>query len=633
MAEEGGSEKQVKIKLVIDSDAKTETEKFVKDTKDVKDKAKAEAKKDEGFLSKSAWAGAGGIIGGMVIQGARTAFHDVIGLAEQAAEAYREDTEEVRAMAGAFALIDDGTHSMAELKEAAQDVAAGVGGMVARTGQAGGEIVETFTDIVDRGYMSVEMAQDFTEQMAYAGKAIPGGMKSIAAGIDAIQLGMVKAKNPVVAMIASTGLLQGNAKQVAKEMSKLTLDKQMELASKAIDRTASQMKELPLTLSETVTVLGEVKDQLLEAGGKGLTDGLTARFGDLRTKLFDKDGNTTPLMDGLLEGAAKFGDILSTATELGGEFAGGLKEGWDLLADDVKATAAYFFGDDATKGFKDSAKALGVTIGGFVSEFVIGVTAVAGVLVKAVDHTQRVFGEILQGYGATMPDALGGKAAAEMGNRMVGRGYENEQQQLIAKMTASGVTKGEYDEARKKFDENRARYWQGDINAAGNEVARSQGLDLDAAQASRWAMNATQIDAKGAAERGDLSSYFDAFAHATAMGDEAAQTWIASVMSYNKEIAEALTHEGPDIIKGGKDNFLAALRETNPALAAQMGDAWKTQIGGAKPDKPINFNHNKFEIKQEFKDTDPDRIAVTFTRAIERSANSRIQTRVGTGGY
>jgi hypothetical protein len=47
------------------------------------------------------------------------------------------------------------------------------------------------------------------------------------------------------------------------------------------------------------------------------------------------------------------------------------------------------------------------------------------------------------------------------------------------------------------------------------------------------------------------------------------------------------------------------------------------------PSAPMNFNINnaKFEIKQDFRDQDPDRVAVVFQRDLKRAAVNRVQSR------
>jgi hypothetical protein len=134
--------------------------------------------------------------------------------------------------------------------------------------------------------------------------------------------------------------------------------------------------------------------------------------------------------------------------------------------------------------------------------------------------------------------------------------------------------------------------------------------------------------AKVAAMNDDAKGYATAFNAAAAAGDEAAMKYVASFLDGNASMVNAIAKEGPKIFEGGYDKLVASLKGIGAGDAAKsLMDRSKVSLGTpSKTSITQNFT-GAINVKQDFRDQDPDRVAVTFKQDLQRAGTNRLQSR------
>lgn len=614
------AEGEVRVKLVFDSNAKQATD----DSKKEIDKLDKKAKK--GFKGVLAQAQTGTKEGFTILKGA---FANVLGkgfeelghLAKEAIiapfEAFTESEEQVRGLTATLGMLVKQGTSLDTVHTAAGGIKDELEMMAMQAGVTDDAMVAVFTNLIEHGDKSIAQAQELAEKMAYAGRAIPGGAEALSGAFEQIQMGMIKAKNPLVQMISATGMLKGNAKQVAKEMAKLDVAKQMELAEKAVSKMGDKMKEQPMTIQQMVTSMKVLGGNLLEGAGQPMVESATKVIAKIRGAFFDSKGNPTQFAEDLMHYASLFGEAVGKVFSLGEEFVEGFGGGISKFSEEFAFIWKEVFGtgDANFENWKNIAKEIGHGLGQGVKAVATAIGVVVIGVEKAVKYLTIGAGKLMQGLG----EVTGDKKTSAMGNNLVSKGYSFEQSDLVnkAKLTQGGSK----DEIKNTFLEN----------------AKSSGRDMDDAtreiEAAFDERRRRQRDVDEAAKQlqtGNTQAFADAFNAAAAVQDEGAMNQIAATMRGSSAIKDALVNKGPEMLGQGAQAFIEALKRVDLGdMAGQLKGMQKSAGAGidVKP-SPVTQNfHGGIQIKQDFKDADPDRILVAFQDRLGSIASSRSQAR------
>lgn len=616
----GDAEGEVRVKLVFDSNAKAATD----DSKKEIEKLDKSAKKGfKGVMDKTV---KGTKEGFSVIKGA---FANVLGhafekmgeLAKEAIiapfEAFTESEEQVRGLTATLGMLVNQGTSLDTVHTAASGIKDELEAMAMQAGVTDDAMVAVFTNLIEHGDKSIAQAQELAEQMAYAGRAIPGGAEALSGAFEQIQMGIIKAKNPLVQMISATGMLKGNAKAVAKEMASMSVEKQMELAEKAVAKMATKMKEQPMTIQQMVTSMKVLAGNLMETAGQPMVESATKVVEKIRNAFFDSKGNPTQFAEDLTKYAKIFGDSIGKVISLGMEFIDGFGVGISEFSTVFSAVWKEVFGtgDASFQMWKDFAKEIGQVIGAELK----AMATVVGAIVIGIQQTMKYVtvgaGKIMQGLG----DITGDKKTTAAGNSMVARGYAGEQSELVnkAKLTQGGSK----DEIKSNFLAN--------AKSAGRDMDDAN-REIDAAFAERKRRQGDVDEAAKQIQTGNLSAFADAFNDAAKVQDEGAMNQIAATMRGSSAIKDALMNKGPEMLGQGAQAFIEALKRVDLGdMAGQLKGMQKSAGAGidVKP-APVTQNfHGGIQIKQDFKDADPDRILVAFQERLGSIASSRSQAR------
>jgi hypothetical protein len=607
---------EVGVRLVLDSNAQRETDHIKDGLKKLDGQTEKTAKSWKQKLG-SAVSMAGGFAVSAATATAAAAFAagaGIIGLAHHSAEAFMESEEQVRGLAGTLTLIDQSGNAFEDLSEYAGELKDGLEDVAMQAGVTDDAMVAVFNDIIERGGKGVDQAKELAEQMAFAGRAIPGGAESLSAGFEAIQMGMVRAKNPIVQLIASTHTLKGSAKSVAKEMQKMSIDEQMELAEKAIGKMSTKMKDAPMTIDQMKTSMGVAWGNLFEEAGAPITAALGPIVGKIRGLFLDNSG-------ALQKGAKAFGQMMAQGLDLVIPMVDALtkaiKASWgdiqkviDQMNKETKETLDYL-----TKN-KD---AIATTLVGAAEALIKAGTFLAGPVVNAVRTVKDLFvgvvklaDRVLPGgnkIGQYLVDEAQGSAGGKLRGKVQAqntRGYAMSesykgdlQKDFVAEMVAAGAS---VQDAEAAFTASFHRATQ-DHNRVMDNVAKY----------------------REAAVMADSSSFAKAWAIADKSNDEGAKEYVANFLAANKFLVKEMTEKGPEILGEGFGHLVQKLEGMKSTIADDLKSK-RPDLGIAgKANITQNFTGG-ITIKQDFRDQDPDRVVTVMRDELARAGSSRLQS-------
>lgn len=562
---------------------------------------------------------AGGLLAGVAAAGLLTvALHEGYEaakmLGDAAVEAANEYQKQVKAMSGVLMLIDSGKHSMKDIKEYAADIHEELELTAVAMGQTSAAMDEAFNTLMERGGLASEQAKELTADMALVGKVVRGGMEGLASGFSMIEMGVVRARNPIVQLIAATHTLQGNAHQVAAAMQKMTPEQQMEMAEKAISKQAELMKKNgtpTLGLDGLKTSMGGVREMFLVSMGKPMLDALLPPLNRVQQFLVAH-------IEKITEWGTSIGLVFSKVINIVVEASSGIYDGIVLSWDRVKTSFDAIFGDwvaawnvavsDSGNIRKDFAK----TTEDLILAFELGAKIVKAMLegtTMMVEAYQNLAHTILHpvdtamGKGGTV---VGGAKRDTAEKAMEGRAHQD--------LSAEGTV---------AFEKAAANYRK---LAAATGVASEAAEQLIASQrAQRESTMATFAHEAAQAEGGQYQNFNQQLQNAVNAHDEGAEKLALSYIQNSGMLKQALVNGGITIA-GGMEAMMKVVSEESPELARQLAEMRKASgIGadrvGITASRTTNVNiSGGIQIKQDFRDQDPDRIALVFRDDVARKA-------------
>jgi hypothetical protein len=434
---------------------------------------------------------------------------------------------------------------------------------------------------------------------------VPAGMEGLAQGFNMMELGIVRARNPLIQLIASTGVLKGNAHDVAREMQHMTPAQQIEKANEAIRRQAEILKKggeaglgMP-TLPEIKASLGNIREGFLEAAGQPMLNHIIPALSELRDYLLAHKEEIEEFGTEVGNATAKVIDFVENATE--GLYHGIVKN-WHVLSEEFE----HVFGD--WKSAWDHA-------------------------INQSEEIKSTFESIAE----TITDAFSGamkytKAAAEVAMDL----NDIEHFQMPGTMRAQIEEKGAENKAdqfgpnaQKNLDETISKY---------RDAAATAHISADAvdkyvehlrdsfARRQAWAF---RVQTNVEAQNTDQISL--AINSALKANDTASEQWVFHLLAQSDSMTRALMTTAINV-DGGFEALSKVIEEQSPELFKKIEAFRNTLAGkGIQGQGPsVNFYGANISIKQDFRDQDPDRILRTFKRDLGSAAIARRQSRVST---
>jgi hypothetical protein len=546
-------------------------------------------------------------------------------MTEASLEAAEAQEKQERQMAGYLFLMDQGKHSMAQLRDYTGQQREEFEAFGMSAGIAVKDLVGAYDNLIERGSMSSEKAKDLTEQMAIVGKVVPGGMEGLAQGMSGVEMGMVRARNPVVQLIAATHLLKGNARDVAQQMQKMSPERQMELAERAIARQADALKKMGAavpTMEQLKTSFEGVKESFLESMGKPMLGALVPQLARLRDYLVQHIEEIKAFGERVGRAASDVIEYVGTA--LDGIYSG-VSENWE----EFRQTFHQIWGDweDAwasatrsTGDIKVEFHEIGVTLRNVFVEIMRYVKAAGEVIMDASDLWSQV--------AAAKDELIGGKEFDEHGNKVVHKG------RAVGSTDASIQAAALAEQARNPMQSQQEWERNKDVFVAKAQNAGMKPEEVDAYVAGLAKVHdqfekAAQDD-KAAVASQNWAKVNEALQYNIDHHQEALNDYVIQQIAGSEQARDALLHGGITIA-GGMDAMMKLLNEKAPELAAKLRGPLNPLSGkGITAPKLTQNFHGGIHIKQDFKDQDPDRILLTFRRDLANAAANRTVSRVST---
>jgi hypothetical protein len=570
-------------------------------------------------------------------------------------------------LAGMISVVEQGETSFEELTADAAEMNERFEKVARDTGNNADQMADAFEMIAARSTKSADHISDMVEQFAIASKRIPGGMQTLSGAWRDLEAGIVRPKNAIIQLMKQTGVAEGSVKKIAKGLNaalqgtdEAAKAKVFAAAEEAVDRMAKRMKDMPLTFTQILASLGGYREQFFEAAGGPIIKAFGEQFNKVRAYLEEHREEVEKL-------AHTIGDKVGEWVKIAAE---DIQEGFQYL--DTHADEIFKALEGGAKAIKDAISfivahrdlLIGLAAAQFVGKPALGAVAgAAGALPGLMGAAGKAIGAgapslgLAAGGGGVALAAAGAAGAAALGSWIA----VNDQMTKLE--NESGLSLGRLLESWSPFsvDVFRASDALANFNALALRVAgdadnidltsesmehyvesleRSGQAAVDAGAMTEMAyeqvMRAANAQAESHARLAGSMQQFQASADSVfgsgAMGVGLQMHGIADAY---KAASEANAKEAD----AGARRILAANETLRVALAGATGsveDALKKLKGLASGGEgtpetklpPISFGPTTMHIHQDFRQVDPDRIAMIFRRDIARSATNRIGSRM-----
>jgi len=501
-----------------------------------------------------------------------------------------------------------------------------------KTGVASSAMAEAFGEVAARSSGTVEHIQKLTENMAMASKVVPGGLDALREGFVGIEQGMIRPKNAIVQLVASTGLLKGTAKDVAKEMAKMTPAEQIKLGEDAIVKMADRASKMPLSYGGIMQSMAEMKKTVLEAVGAPLMRGIAEMANKRRNMMLEN-------YDSIQAGAERVGNVLAGFVSKGSNFIDqflsvftGSTTGIGASFDQILETV-----DEHVSSFLESGRIWAKT---FLDVWNLAKGIWQGIEagIKGIDDTFQDIADEFRSVKDTVNhpqgDAQMGIAAAKSGMSVKGlASYENSDVSEHAKR-ADKYAKDLTMPMSKVFTElDKMSAAARSVGATDTDVAKMREGVLKARSAIEEGggdfLKAAQYSA--VSTDGGVDVFLKAYERAYKANDKGMMAFAQRTVIGSESLQAALLESGMNIA-GGMAAFTAGLGQQGGKDAKDkfskkaIADAGGKAAGGAAG---VHMSGGQtFHIKQDFRDQDPDRIAVVFREDLVRHATARNQSKL-----
>lgn len=555
--------------------------------------------------------------------------------------------------------------------EEAQDRAAAYGNeldsLAIRTGVATDTVNAGFTKLLEiHGATAEGVARSRGEidQLATISSKLNIPLEAATQEIAFMGEGVLKAKGRMAQLLQATGVFGPSIKKTAEGWAKLTDEQRMNILSAGLEKASSTMEGMPRTFDSLLGSLDNIYELSKEKIGQPLVDALQPQLENLVGWL-DKNRDA---VERFAQAMAK--DVAEGAADAA-KYA---KEGWQFLVenkDDIKngiieafdyakTIVSFILDHKEALAYAFGAKTLGpaalallkpgaAALGGVYKAGAAGIGAdgvgaarlagAAGGVAALGAFTLALGGAALavDQFSKLMNETGGGKSD----ERLSFEAIQRRMQEMIDSPDQGVWDKG----ALEHFDSMRSRLTSlaeeiGENSRAAGALAdaafeahrhvRDVVQPMDDAARALAAMSQSGVDA--ASQDANVAVLANGFQAAMAAGNTGTQQYIASLLAKSEALqlaflqSSAMTAEGFD-----------GLAEMVAGQAKGFADKLKQKAdfapgSAAKPDVPkIAFNGGQsFKIQQDFRDEDPDRIAIVFQKGILESAERRLQASTST---
>lgn len=523
-------------------------------------------------------------------------------------------------IAGVLAMTDKTGASYEEAKAKAVELHGELEDVGIAAGVATDQVIGAFTMIAERSERSTEEVFKLTQQMAVAGKAMPGGVEQIAGAFRDLETGIVRPRNALVLMMKQTGVMGGSVKQISRYMSQLMQGGEagqaqaFKLAEAAIMRMSEKMKNAPPSFTGVIQSLKDIRENIYEAMGIPMLKAITKPLNQLKLYLqahqkeLEAWGEVVGKQIGewVVEAAEKMRQGFQYIQSHAEEIKQALTLGAQYLKQAIEFAVAHRGLLTAVNVVKTGAQVVSAGQAGY---------AALGALAPAL-------GMSAGGLAAVLPLLIADFA-------------------LLAKLgwDIHEALHGREDaDTKVRWEELQRAAHAGDVKQA---KAMKEALDLahfstmdQLAVADSWvkaaektakeqdraanAVRAAMFGGEGGIVNLDaVASIYD---QAIKQNDKKTQEFVMDLLTGSRDVQDGFFRLSEAGLEGAKQ-LQAALSKVDIKGAEAIERVIKTAAQGGVT---MNFPGAKIDIKQDFKDQDPDRIAAVFREDLAKHAFTRI---------
>ena len=585
------------------------------------------------------------------------AIHSVYEFGKSFVEAASAASTADRAVAGMFMSATGAKWN--EAKEAATGVREELDRIGISSGISLGEVKEGFKSILlisgatKEGIVS---ARNQIEKMAQVSAVTGISTSEIARWWSIMGTGMLPhATNEIGQLLKSTGAFGDMSEAAGESWRKLTSEERAKVLSGALDHLYGTMKDVQPGFHQMLTSLENVMEVTKEKIGTPILQAIVPELKHVTSEILGARGSVEEFAKGMAVDVGKYVHEASTAMLEGftwvkthhEEIKNALVEGWSYAKSVVEFIVAHKEAIAIAYGVKTAAPLLGA--GAEVAKSVAGAGAVgipslglAGAAGSAV--ALGAFAAAILGVGAAawqakklLDETGGGKSDAQQDIAAI--------QKAFADMAGNGETMAkQWSKAEVDwFNDRRARLLE--LGKAEGMNTRQMGEQVDAvwnmhraarAQVDMYQQLADSFnDVNSAGQLPDMVESVDKFSagltQAVQSGNQGMAIQIATVLAKHTDLAAAfisgseMTGAAMDALANmikGKSTELDELGKQLDAKAKEKGVA--AAAAGAAKTRPLTSGNITVHIQQDFRDQDPDRIAVVFERELVRAVENRL---------
>ena len=461
--------------------------------------------------------------------------------------------------------------------------------------QGGGIFGGTMTTSRKSGAQVEAVVKD----MSQASRIVPGGLDTLTKEYDELKSGKFASTGAIVAMATATKTLKGNAAEVSLQMARMTDARRIQIAEEAIHRMAKQAKDMPMSFAEVSNSFHELVGLASASFGEPFVAQLMPLLTDVRTWFVTNASQieitarqvgqyVAGFVNGVVKVVSAFYNVFSDKSSAFGTF---IRDAFDY----AKQAFQWIVDNAATiaKTFDDVFGAIVTTLG------------------NALKGWQLLIGDVKSALGVKPKDMTKDDAQAYISTVMGGLkkgAYKVEDTELAkANIRSTAADKAFTPDERAKIEEQLQDIVGPIEDFQASMTAISRDPDATAAGATLVKM---YNDAITAHNEGQIAA-------------------VDNLLRGNETLQSAFIKLGSDV-EGGLVKLATDLGDTN--FLDKIRSAQKASLDHGKALAPVmQFNGNTFNIKQDFRDQDPDRVMLVFKQDIVQSAQNRVQPRATMG--
>lgn len=534
-----------------------------------------------------------------------------------------------------------------------------------KAGQAGDDVgaaFEVMAEISGATEQGIAKAKVSTEQLATIANVLGKNTADIAKEFAFMGEGVVKTKGQLFQLLESTGIFGQNTKEAAKYWASLTEESRLEQLAYGLEKVSTKLGESEPVIGDYLTTIDNLFGMAKEKLGEPIVNEMKPALIDLINRLkvampaIERFGTMLGKEIGkwVLEATKQieegFKYVETHAEEIKNAIAEGYKTAKEVvqfILDHKEEIAIAFGAKTALPLLQGGASAASSLID--VSAKGIGPLAGTGGGVAAGAATMLAFGAAVAAFGLAV-DQWGDLMAQSKGGISDEAQNFNAYKERFTQMAAAPDAGGWDKQSIGNFERQREAFVK--LAEELGENQRAAGQLADRAFAAHRAVR----DMVGPVE--EAQKMFDQFAKARASGvipdeqsiatadaligqvgasftkamqtqNQGAAQYIANLLAKSEGLQGAflasanLTSEGfealASMVEGQSKEFAELLR----------GRASEGKSKAATPAAPkvVMTGGQTFNVKQDFRDQDPDRVAIMFEKGIGQS----IERKIGTG--